>query len=56
MADALRKLLVDGLTIETTEQGAQAIDKLTKQLSDAQVNAKTMADAHAEDIKKRDKN
>jgi len=55
MADALRKLLVDGLTIETTEQGAQAIDKLTKQLSDAQVNAKTMADAHAEDIKKRDK-
>lgn len=27
--------LVDGLTIQTTEQGAQAIDKLTAQLADA---------------------
>ncbi|MCO7546164.1 DUF2213 domain-containing protein [Stutzerimonas nitrititolerans] len=47
MADALRKLLVDGLTIETTEQGAQAIEKLNKQLSDAQVNIKTLTDGHA---------
>lgn len=47
MADALRKLLVDGLTIETTEQGAQAIEKLNKQLSDAGLNVKTLTDAHA---------
>ncbi|WP_341959199.1 DUF2213 domain-containing protein [Pseudomonas sp. RC10] len=47
MADALRKLLVDGLTIEVTEQGAQAIEKLTKQLSDAGINIKTLTDAHA---------
>lgn len=47
MADALRKLLVDGLTIEVTEQGAQAIEKLNKQLSDAGINLKTLTDAHA---------
>lgn len=30
MADNLRKVLVDGLQVETTDAGAQAIDKLTK--------------------------
>ncbi|EJY6033090.1 DUF2213 domain-containing protein [Pseudomonas aeruginosa] len=47
MADALRKLLVDGLTIETTEQGAQVVEKLQKQLGDAGANLKTIQDAHA---------
>lgn len=47
MADALRKLLVDGLTIETTEQGAQVVEKLQKQLQDAGVNLKNIQDAHA---------
>lgn len=47
MADALRKVIVDGLTIDTTEQGAQAIEKLTKQLGDAQASQKALADAHA---------
>jgi hypothetical protein len=47
MADALRKLLVDGLTIEVTEQGAQAIEKLTKQLSDAADKTTSLADAYA---------
>lgn len=46
MAD-LKKLLVDGLTIEVTEQGAQAIEKLNKQLSDAGINVKTLTDAHS---------
>lgn len=30
-----RKVVVDGLTIETTEQGAQALEKVQKQLADA---------------------
>jgi hypothetical protein len=46
MAEALRKLLVDGLTIETTEQGAQVVEKLQKQLQDAGVNLKSIQDAH----------
>ncbi|HCG0250533.1 DUF2213 domain-containing protein [Pseudomonas aeruginosa] len=47
MADALRKLLVDGLTIEVTEQGAQVIEKLQKQLTDAGFEVKTLKDSHA---------
>lgn len=39
MADSLRKVVLDGLTIETTEQGAQAIDKLNKQVADAKAAA-----------------
>ncbi len=40
----LRKVLVDGLEVETTDAGATAIDKLTKTIADA--NAK-LADAEA---------
>lgn len=47
MADSLRTVIVDGLSVQTTDQGAQAIDKLTKQLADAGVNIKTLTDAHA---------
>ena len=47
MADALRKLLVDGLTIEVTEQGAQAIEKLNTKLADAATATKALSDAHA---------
>jgi hypothetical protein len=46
MADT-RKILVDGLSIETTEQGAQVIEKLQKQLTDAAAATKTLTDAHA---------
>jgi hypothetical protein len=46
MADSLRTVIVDGLSVQTTDQGAQAIDKLTKQLADAGVNIKNLADAH----------
>lgn len=45
MADT-RKILVDGLSIETTEQGAQVIEKLQRQLTDAATTSKTLADAH----------
>lgn len=47
MADSLRTVIVDGLSVQTTDQGAQAIEKLTKQLADAGVNVKTLSDAHA---------
>ena len=46
MADSLRTVIVDGLSVQTTDQGAQAIDKLTKQLADAGVNIKSLTDAH----------
>jgi len=47
MADALRKLLVDGISIDVTEQGAQAIEKLAKQINDAATATKALTDAHA---------
>lgn len=47
MADALRKFLVDGISIDVTEQGVQALEKLTKQLADAGINVQQLKDAHA---------
>lgn len=47
MADSLRTVIVDGLSVQTTDQGAQAIEKLTKQLNDAGINVKVLTDAHA---------
>lgn len=34
MPEALRTIMVDGLSIQVTDQGAQAIEKLTRQLAD----------------------
>ena len=42
----LRKIMVDGLQVETTDAGAAAIEKLTKSLADA-VAAKDVSDAAA---------
>ncbi|TIN80712.1 DUF2213 domain-containing protein [Mesorhizobium sp.] len=42
MTDKLRTVLVDGLSVETTDQGAQAIEKLLK---DLQSSAAKLADA-----------
>lgn len=53
MAD-LMKMMVDGLTIETTEQGKQALEKLQKQLQDHSKVAKEFADYNAAEIAKRD--
>jgi len=65
MADNLRKVLVDGLQVETTDAGAAAIDKLQKdnaaiaqRLTDAETTHKArLADvdkAHADAIKAKD--
>jgi hypothetical protein len=47
-------VLVDGISIATTEQGAQAIEKLQKQLADAGANVKTLTDTHAGELARRD--
>lgn len=54
MADALRKILVDGLSIEVTEQGEQVIQKLQKQLADAGIQVKTLTDSHAAELAAKD--
>lgn len=54
MSDALRTVVVDGLSVSTTDQGAQAIDKLQKAVADAQTK---LADAEAKaraDLDKKD--
>ncbi len=43
MSDVLRTVVVDGLSVSTTDQGAQAIDKLTK---DRDTATKALADAN----------
>lgn len=53
MADT-RKILVDGLTIETTDQGAQAIEKLQRQLTDAATATSNLSDAHARALAAKD--
>lgn len=55
MADSnLRKVMIDGLSVETTEQGAQAIDKLTKQVGDAKAEVVSLTDSHKSDIQAKD--
>lgn len=54
MADSLRKLLVDGISIDVTEQGAQAIEKLNSKLADAATATQTLTDAHATAIALKD--
>lgn len=48
MADNLRKVLVDGLQVETTDAGATAIEKLTKDKAEAE---RKLADAASEHTK-----
>jgi len=47
MADNLKKVVVDGLTIDTTEQGAQALEKLQKQVADGAASVQALKDSHA---------
>lgn len=55
MADStLRKVMIDGLSVETTEQGAQAIDKLTKQVGDAKAENATLVSDHAKAVAAKD--
>lgn len=55
MADSnLRKVIVDDLSVETTDQGAQAIEKLTKQVGDAKAETAALADSHKAAIAAKD--
>jgi len=54
MADSLRKLLVDGISIDVTEQGAQAIEKLNTKLADAATATQSLKDAHANALAAKD--
>ena len=54
VSDALRTVVVDGLSVQTTDQGAQAIDKLQKQIADAATKATETATAHQTAIADKD--
>lgn len=54
MPDNLRKVLVDGLQVETTDAGAQAIEKLQRALSDAQAKLTTAEATHKSAIEAKD--
>lgn len=49
-----RTVLVDGLSITTTEQGAQVVEKLQKQLSDEQSKLNKLIADHSAELAKRD--
>ncbi len=50
-----RTILVDGLSVETTDAGAQAIEKLQKDLADAEKLYVEATDSHKTDIAAKDK-
>lgn len=50
----MRTIVVDGLSVETTDQGAQAIEKLQTQLADERKAAKDAAAQHDAALAKRD--
>lgn len=54
MPDNLRKVLVDGLQVETTDAGAQAIDKLQNALKDSAAKAESLVADHAKAIAAKD--
>lgn len=51
----LTTVMVDGLSVETTDAGAQAISKLTKELADAHKAAEDAGTAHTEALAAKDK-
>lgn len=54
MSDALRTVVVDGLTVQTTDQGAQAITKLLKDLETSAAKLATLTSDHSASIAKKD--
>ena len=54
MGDNLRTVVVDGLSVQTTDQGAQAIEKLQKAVSDAQTKLADVESAHKAEMAKKD--
>lgn len=55
MSDALRTVVVDGLSVTTTDQGAQAISKLLKDLESSAAKLTALATDHATAIAAKDK-
>lgn len=54
MSDALRTVVVDGLSVQTTDQGAQAIAKLLKDLETSAAKVTKLQDEHTAVIAKKD--
>lgn len=54
MSDALRTVVVDGLSVQTTDQGAQAIEKLQKALADSAGNIAKLTADNADAVAKKD--
>lgn len=54
MSDALRTVVVDGLSVQTTDQGAQAIEKLQKALADSAANIAKLTADNANAVAKKD--
>ncbi len=54
MSDALRTVVVDGLSVQTTDQGAQAITKLQKDLESSAAKIVTNDAAHVAALVKKD--
>ncbi|UPT53453.1 putative major head subunit precursor protein [Synechococcus phage Ssp-JY39] len=54
MSDAPRTVVVDGLSVQTTDQGAQAIEKLQKALADSAANIAKLTADHADAVAKKD--
>lgn len=54
MSDALRTVVVDGLSVQTTDQGAQAIAKLQKDLETSAAKIATLTADHTAAIKAKD--
>lgn len=54
MSDALRTVVVDGLSVQTTDQGAQAIAKLQKDLETSAAKIVTNDAAHVAALAKKD--
>lgn len=50
----LRQVILDGLTVETTDAGAQAIERLTKDVEALRADMQAQEDLHAEELKARD--
>lgn len=55
MPDNLRSVMVDGLSVSTTDQGAQAIEKLTKERDDARKALGDAQTAHTAALGEKDK-
>jgi uncharacterized protein len=54
MSDALRTVIVDGLSVSTTDQGAQAITTLLQRIADAATKATQTETAHVAAIAAKD--